>query len=184
MRGDRDEKAWAFESAVEKALWWMLRSTLGRALRLMLRLWWGSKIFRIMSYAGAGILVTAGIAFTSVRTYENRHASIHVGPGAYELSLRGDRFSTYTPKGIEVWNLDRRRRISGAHRGGHPDTAYGRWFGYTDDRHREGHRLARVEPGRRVDRGTYPGCHTGREGTRRASPSARTGGCSPRAEPR
>ena len=35
MRGDRDEKAWAFESAVEKALWWMLRSTLGRALRLM-----------------------------------------------------------------------------------------------------------------------------------------------------
>ena len=111
MRGDRDEKAWAFESAVEKALWWMLRSTLGRALRLMLRLWRGSKIFRITSYAGAGILVTAGIAFTSVRTYENRHASIHVGPGAYELSLRGDRFSIYTPNGIEVWNLDKRRRI-------------------------------------------------------------------------
>jgi ubiquinone/menaquinone biosynthesis C-methylase UbiE len=38
MRGDRDEKAWAFESVVEKALWWMLRSTLGRVLRLMLRL--------------------------------------------------------------------------------------------------------------------------------------------------
>jgi hypothetical protein len=111
MRGDRDEKAWAFESAVEKALWWMLRSTLGRALRLMLPLWRGSKIFRISSYAGAGILMTAGIAFTSVRTYENRHASIHVGPGAYELSLRGDRFSIYTPKGIEVWNLDKRRRI-------------------------------------------------------------------------
>lgn len=96
---------------MEKALWWMLRSTLGRALRLMLRLWRGSKIFRITSYAGAGILVTAGIAFTSVRIYENRHASIHVGPGAYELSLRGDRFSIYTTKGIEVWNLDKRRRI-------------------------------------------------------------------------
>jgi hypothetical protein len=49
MRGDRDEKAWAFESAVEKALWWMLQSTLGQALRLMLRLWPGSKIFRITS---------------------------------------------------------------------------------------------------------------------------------------
>jgi WD40-like Beta Propeller Repeat len=73
--------------------------------------WRGSKIFRITSYAGAGILVTAGIAITSVRTYENRHASIHVGPGAYELSLRGDRFSIYTPKGIEVWNLNKRRRI-------------------------------------------------------------------------
>ena len=110
-RGDRDEKAWAFESAVEKALWWMLRSTLGRALRLMLRLWQGSKLFRITSYAGAGILVIAGIILTSVRAYENRHASIHVGPGAYGLSPRGDRFSVCTPKGIEVWNLEKRRLI-------------------------------------------------------------------------
>ncbi len=111
MRGDRDEKAWAFESAVEKALWWMLRSTLGRAMGLMLRLWRGSKMLRVASYAGTGILVIAGITFASVRTYENRHASIHVGPGAYELSPRGDRFSIYAPQGIEVWNLDRRRRI-------------------------------------------------------------------------
>ena len=111
MSGDRDEKAWAFELAVEKALWWMLRSTLGRALRLMLRRWRGSKVFRITLYAVTGILVIAGIISTSVRTYENRHASIHVGPGAFELSPRGDRFSIYTPKGIEVWNLEKRRRI-------------------------------------------------------------------------
>jgi WD40 repeat protein len=110
-RGDRDVESWAFESAVERALWWVLRATLGRTSRLILRLWRSSKLVRIWLYAGAGTLVIAGITFASVRTYENRHASIYVGPGAFGLSPRGDRFSIYTPKGIEIWNLETRRRI-------------------------------------------------------------------------
>jgi WD40 repeat protein len=108
---DETRKVWAFESAVEKALWWVLRSTIGRALRLVLSLWRRSSAFRITAYVSVVALAVVGIVFTGVRTYENRHERIQVGPGTYELSPRGDRFSVYTSKGIEVWDLEEQQRI-------------------------------------------------------------------------
>jgi dipeptidyl aminopeptidase/acylaminoacyl peptidase len=115
MRGDTQRRArhrgWAFESAVEGALWWMARSAL--------TLWRRKKAVRIPGYAAFGALILAGMAVAGTQTQQyalkqvqNLHEQISVGPGAFELNPQGRYFHVYTQEGLEVWSVQERRRVS------------------------------------------------------------------------